>query len=168
MSRTLPAGLAARITDPVTSRRWLLHLAYDPAFRVYSGQGVVSWGGFAWNSFPFEIRNIRFGAAGDAKATIMFSNVDTALTGLFLGPQGVSGIAATLYHFDSGEAVSFIDGYLSSAKIGQSAEVVITTENASRQSAPRLVSGPPLANWITPAGTAISWGNQKLIVDRRE
>jgi hypothetical protein len=167
MTRPLPAGLSGKITDPVTAKRWLLYMAYEPEVRLYSGQGSVSWGGFSWMSFPFEVRGPRFTSTGGGSAEITFSNLDRTLSGLFLGSQGVEGVPATIYYYDRGDAVELLDGYLDSADISRRAVVKMITEDMTSRSAPRLIAGPPLANWITPSGTKISWGTERIEVNRR-
>lgn len=167
MPRNLTPDIGASVDFTITSRRWLLELQYSTVLRLYSGQGTISWNGFVWTSSAFDISGPTFDSVGRGNAKAIFSNLDATLSAILLGPQGATGIPASIYYYDNNDAQLLMAGFLDGAEIDTRANINIVTENLTGKSAPRLVAGPPLMNHITPSGTIISWGNERITVERR-
>lgn len=164
--RDLTATLEARLGRAVTEPTGLAELALPGGLVVRaSTRGAVTWGGHTWDH-SLDLAGLREIAGGGVQGTLRLDNRDHALTPALTGADDPRGGPVRVWLGDGDEMVLMVAGELDAVgAVWPVAEIAITSQGVRRMLAPRVRLLPPLVRHLTPPGTIIDWGGERIVLE---
>lgn len=169
MTRALSGAMASALAADVTQPGYLVSIAF--ATPVYlSSRGDVTWNGRVWIAFPVRVSNVEFDGRGRQTARIELGNLDNTMGALVMrdGTNNRAIEVFVCYASALGESdpVQVFRGFGNGSTVTP-ARVTVDAESGARSKVPRrYVTRETGFNFITPAGTVISWGGELYTLRR--
>jgi len=159
--RVLTTVISTAIGQRITNPAYLIELGFTPIMRCATHKQIV-WDGEAWYAVGIEVQSV-----SAAEASFSLRNPDNAISALVLTQRTIDLRCRVFQMYDT-DAELIFDGVL-----GQPTDIGSRVQFLARSHVdvgvfPDERIGPPLCNFITPAGTVIKWGSGTLELEAEE
>jgi len=167
--KTLPAGLATAVVQPITQPGHLVQIDFATPVCL-SSRGTVAFAGHTFVAADIRVSGIRSDARGTSGGQLTWGNTDLSASALILG-EGVADRRIQVWSFDATATgaeniLPVFDGAGDSAKIGHPCAVQLTTAKSGYASSPRRFVAPPLFHHLSVAGREIKIGSVTMRLER--
>jgi len=157
LSTVINTAIGQRITQPA----YLVELGFSPIMRHATHKQIV-WNGEAWYAGGIDVQSV-----SAAEASFSLRNSDNSISALVLTQRTIDLTCRVFQMYDT-DAELIFDGVL-----GQPTEIGARVQFLARSHVdvgvfPDERIGPPLCNYITPAGTVVRWGSGTLELEAEE
>lgn len=157
--RDISTALETSINSDTNSPAYLVALTLDGGIvKRFSSRGALFWDGNDWGGFV-DVSSITHQAGGVLSASMNFTldEMERDATNLTASP-----VTVEIWQGDSGEYAYTFKGRSTRISITDSG-VEIKSRNWSDQR--QVIIAPPFVSYITPPGTVVEWGGQRIILN---
>lgn len=169
MPRVISTALQAEFDKQITRVGYLVQVNVSPVLR-WCNVGSVSWSGFTWNAYDFDLRGVGGSTERVAQPTLKVQNLDSAAAQVFMTAD-MSTLTLDVYQIApsataAGDAVRVGKYFVGYCEIGTDAlDVRLVPEVLLDAFSPRrkIDSGAGF-KYALPEGTQIAWGNEVYFV----
>lgn len=171
MGRTLHADLDTHLNSPALTQIWFFELiAPLSTFRYCSQTDVLSFEGVTWDQANMTVSGPSVRAGAGMQASIEVDQED-ALVASFLGESWVGATGRLHMSYYDGENIAppvlLLSGDIDEVSLSRKKVSMTLTAGGNRASVtPWIRIAPPLFNHLTARGTVLTWGIDKIVIDR--
>lgn len=173
--RTLSADLITHLSNRALTPIWLVELqvpAASPAetYRLCSTVDISSFNGYSWSQSNMTIGGPTVRAGAGLAASIVFIQNDALVTS-FLGERWDRCTASLYFTYYDGMGIAtpvlLLSGEVSDVSLeGKNLSISLTASGNRSNVTPWIRISPPLFNYLTARGTVLTWGIDKVVIDR--
>lgn len=174
MSRSLNPELDAHLDNKALTAIWLVELALPgiPAtYRYCSHVDVTSFSGYSWTQGAMTVSgpSVRAGAGMQASVTLI---QNSSVVSSFLSGSWENATAKLYLTYYEGTTLPtpqlLLSGDVIDANLsGKNVTFTITAAGRRTNITPWIRIAPPVFNRLTSRGTVLTWGIDKIVIDRR-
>ena len=170
---TLSSALLTDLGLTVTRPGYLIELGYSTILRL-STMGDISWNGQTWAAANVKVQGMAQDGSGSNDAAVILGNADNTYGALVLN-EGAGEIAATVYVCYAGatataDVVRRFYGVTDSADFsddGMQITLRLVAQGNATLFSPRVFINKAAGfNFLQPAGTKITVGNETYVLER--
>lgn len=169
--RQLPADLDGGLSNPSQAPIWLLRLQGGfGSFNFCSHTPLSDFAGEAWEQSNFTVKGPDARAGGGVTASVDVTHHDALITAFLTGSW--ASVSADLYftYFrgaDLANPVLLLSGEVSGMSLkGKQVSLQLSAGGNRSGITPWIRIAPPVFNWLTARGTVLTWGVDKIVLDR--
>lgn len=173
--RTLHIDLDAHLDNPALTPIWFVELVVPLAvpaetYRLCSQVDAQSFNGYSWTQSNMTVGGPTVRAGAGMVASITFIQNDTICTSFMT--QDWSRCTGSLYftYYDGANIAPpalLLSGDISEASmVGKDVSVTLTAGGNRSNVTPWIRIAPPLFTKLTARGTVLTWGIDKIVIDR--
>lgn len=169
MPRTISTALQAEFNKTVTRVGYLVQVNVSPVLR-WCNVGSVSWSGFTWNAYEFELRGAGSSTDRVVQPSLKVQNLDSAAAAV-IADANMSTLTLDVWQaapsaLGASDPVRIGKYFVGSVEIGlDSLDMRLIPEAMVDAYSPRrrIDAANGLA-YALPEGTQIAWGNEVYFV----
>ena len=169
--RQLPADLDGGLSNPSQAPIWLLKLqgAFG-TFSLCSHTPLSSFAEESWEQANFTVKGPDARAGGGVTASVDVTHHDALITAFLT--QSWTDTSALLYFTyyrgnDLVDPVLLLSGEVSGMTLkGKQIGLQLTAGGNRSGVTPWIRIAPPTFNWLTARGTVLTWGVDKIVLDK--
>lgn len=169
--RTLSGDLDASLDSPALTQLWFVELVVSAqTFRRCSQVDVPSFNGYAWTQSNMVVEGPSVRAGAGMGATITLIQDDPVITSFMT--ESWARCTGSLYFTNFtgttlATPVLLLSGDVSNVSLeGKQVSLTLTAGGNRSSVTPWIRIAPPLFNHLTARGTVLTWGIDKIVIDR--